>query len=48
MTAAEALAHLRAELAKAKPGCFVPVSPTALSVVLAMLAESEKGERDDD
>lgn len=47
MSDSEAIAHLQSELAKARPGCFVPVSPTALSVVLAMLAGIEKGEVDD-
>lgn len=48
MTLSEAIAHLSAELAKARPGCFVPVSPTALSVVLAVLEGIEKGEVDAD
>ena len=47
MTESEAVAHLQSELAKARLGCFVPVSPTALSVVLAILAGIEKGEADD-
>lgn len=44
MTASEAIAHLQSELAKARLGCYVPVSPTALSVVLAAL--QSKGEND--
>lgn len=45
MTLSEAIASLQAELAKARSGCFVPVSPTALSVVLAVI--QSKGEVDD-
>lgn len=44
MTLSEAIALLAAELAKARPGCFVPVSPTALSVVLAVLQSQQGGE----
>lgn len=44
MTLSEAIAHLQSELEKARMGCFVPVSPTALSVVLAAI--QSKGDSD--
>lgn len=46
MTKTEARAQLTAALARAKPDCFVPVSPYALAVLLAE-SESREGEVND-